>query len=50
MHTIYITGQQISEIYKDMNNKLGILVDWFYANKLSLNRGDTVETVRSRGD
>ena len=57
MHTIYITGKQItlmgSEIYKDLNNELEILVDWFYANKLCLNRGslrDPGETERSRGD
>ena len=39
--TMYITGKQISEIYKDMNNELEILVDWFRANKLSLNSSKT---------
>jgi len=39
--TMHITGKQISEIYKDMNNELEILADWFRANKLSLNSSKT---------
>lgn len=46
--TIYKTGKQINEIYKDMNNELEILADWFRANKLSLNISKTKCMLFSR--
>ena len=33
--TICKAGKQINYLYKDMNNELEILADWFHANKLS---------------
>ena len=41
LFAVYITGKQISEIYKDMNNERQILADWFCANKLFLNISKT---------
>lgn len=35
--TVYICGKHIPELYRNMNEELHILTDWFYANKLSLN-------------
>ena len=34
--TVYISGKQINDRYKNMNKKLEVLVDWLHANKLSL--------------
>ena len=39
--TVYVTGTQINEVYKDMNNALEILSDWFRASKQSLNISKT---------
>ena len=39
--TIYKTGKQVNNIYKDTNKELQILADWFHANKLSLNISKT---------
>ena len=30
--TTYKTGEQINDLYKDMNKELEILADWFHAN------------------
>ena len=35
--TIYISSNNISNLYRDMNIELDNLTDWFRANKLSLN-------------
>ena len=35
--TIYISSNNITNLYRDMNIKLDNLTDWFRANKLSLN-------------
>ena len=35
--TIYISGRNIESIYRKMNMELNVVVDWYRANKLSLN-------------
>ena len=35
--TIYVTGNDIENLYIDMNTQLSQATDWFRANKLSVN-------------
>ena len=39
--TIYISGRNIESIYRTMNRELNVVVDWYRANKLSLNETKT---------
>ena len=42
---LFINGKNIQTIFKTMNNELIKLVDWFKANKLSLNHEKTIYTL-----
>ena len=48
--TVYISGNHITKLYNDMNKKLQVLVDWFHANKLSLNVSESKYILFSRSD
>ena len=46
--TVHMSGKLINDIYKNMNNELDALADWFHANKLSLNVSKTKCMLFSR--
>ena len=41
---IFVSGKNIKTLFKTMNEELTLLVEWFKANKLSLNQTKTVYT------
>ena len=43
--TVYASSPNITHLYKLVNDDLHILTDWFLANKLSLNIGQTVYMI-----
>jgi len=43
--TLYITGKNIKTLFQHLKQDLTVLVDWFRANKLSLNLNKTNYTI-----
>jgi len=39
--TVYVSGKNITELYKLINQDIASLAEWFKVNKLSLNIGKT---------
>ena len=42
---IFVSGKNVTTLFKTMNDELNSLVEWFRANKLSLNQSKTVYTL-----
>jgi hypothetical protein len=46
--TIYVSGKDITELYKPVNQNIASLAEWFKVNKLSLNISKTHHVLFSK--